>query len=315
MTVFLILTYVVFICIASAIVFAAFRLWKKYQYKFLNYFLYYIMFFCIYGFLTFNGRAFVTQILQESSATLVTASLIISLIAAPALLISIYLLILWVAEILEKTLPNWLKVGYWLVQVVLMSLFFYVLITFIKTKDMMSVAPFSRIVSYTIFAIFFASFLSLLIGSRNLINVAKKRLARNLGWIYLGVFLFQIFLEFITHPFHDKIVLINLFMAFTFFLINTIPLSYIYLYLNKHRFVDALPVSAGNMKRFIANYNITGREKEIIEMVIEGMSNKDISHKLFISIKTVKSHMSNIYMKTSVKNRVQLSNLIRNVHQ
>jgi DNA-binding CsgD family transcriptional regulator len=41
------------------------------------------------------------------------------------------------------------------------------------------------------------------------------------------------------------------------------------------------------------------------------MSNQDIGEKLFISIRTVESHLYTIFQKTNVKNRVQLANLIQ----
>ena len=42
-----------------------------------------------------------------------------------------------------------------------------------------------------------------------------------------------------------------------------------------------------------------------------GKSNKEISDKLFISLQTVKDHVHNIFVKAGIKNRVQLSNLVK----
>jgi DNA-binding CsgD family transcriptional regulator len=58
-------------------------------------------------------------------------------------------------------------------------------------------------------------------------------------------------------------------------------------------------------------YNISKREQEIILLICEGKSNKEIEEELFISLQTVKDHIYNIYRKTGVKNRVQLSNLFQ----
>ena len=57
-------------------------------------------------------------------------------------------------------------------------------------------------------------------------------------------------------------------------------------------------------------YNLTNREIEVTELIIKGASYKQIGDKLFISLPTVKSHISNIYRKTSVNNKVALINLI-----
>lgn len=57
---------------------------------------------------------------------------------------------------------------------------------------------------------------------------------------------------------------------------------------------------------------VTNREKEIIFLLVEGLSNKDIGVKLCISEPTVKSHIQNIYKKLGVNNRVQLLNSLKN---
>jgi DNA-binding CsgD family transcriptional regulator len=40
------------------------------------------------------------------------------------------------------------------------------------------------------------------------------------------------------------------------------------------------------------------------------MTNQEISDSLFISVQTVKDHIYRIFLKTGVKNRVQLTNLL-----
>ncbi len=50
---------------------------------------------------------------------------------------------------------------------------------------------------------------------------------------------------------------------------------------------------------------LTEREKEVMEILFEGSSNKQIGKRLNISLATVKTHMINIYSKLQVSNRVQ----------
>ncbi|CAH1209414.1 Transcriptional regulatory protein DegU [Paenibacillus plantiphilus] len=52
---------------------------------------------------------------------------------------------------------------------------------------------------------------------------------------------------------------------------------------------------------------LTNREREILELVAKGMSNKDISNTLDISEHTVKNHLKNILQKLHLENRVQLA--------
>lgn len=63
---------------------------------------------------------------------------------------------------------------------------------------------------------------------------------------------------------------------------------------------------------FINKFSITEREVEIISRIILGEKTKDIADKLCISPKTVTNHISNIYIKTEVKSRVQLINQLNN---
>lgn len=51
---------------------------------------------------------------------------------------------------------------------------------------------------------------------------------------------------------------------------------------------------------------LTRREKEIVRLVVEGLSNKEIAEKLFISIRTVDSHKTNILQKLKLKSTVEL---------
>ncbi len=53
-------------------------------------------------------------------------------------------------------------------------------------------------------------------------------------------------------------------------------------------------------------YEITDREKEIVEYVLKGFKNKEIAKKLHISEMTVKIHIHNIFDKIGVRNRVEL---------
>ncbi|WLD94817.1 response regulator transcription factor [Alkalihalobacillus sp. AL-G] len=50
---------------------------------------------------------------------------------------------------------------------------------------------------------------------------------------------------------------------------------------------------------------LTEREKDVLLCLVEGLSNKEIAERLFISDKTVKIHVSNILKKLSVKSRSQ----------
>lgn len=52
---------------------------------------------------------------------------------------------------------------------------------------------------------------------------------------------------------------------------------------------------------------ITEREKEILGLLMEGLGNKQIAHRLYISDSTVRNHLHNILYKLHLENRVQLA--------
>jgi DNA-binding CsgD family transcriptional regulator len=56
----------------------------------------------------------------------------------------------------------------------------------------------------------------------------------------------------------------------------------------------------------LARLGITPREAEILRLVNAGLSNADISHRLFISTRTVESHVSSLLQKTGLTTREQL---------
>lgn len=52
---------------------------------------------------------------------------------------------------------------------------------------------------------------------------------------------------------------------------------------------------------------LTSREEQIANLLVKGMSNKEIADELFISVHTVKANLENIYFKFEIHNRVQLA--------
>ena len=54
------------------------------------------------------------------------------------------------------------------------------------------------------------------------------------------------------------------------------------------------------------NYNLTDREKEVLEYICEGLNNGEISKMLDVSINTIKVHVSSIIQKLGVEDRTQV---------
>jgi DNA-binding CsgD family transcriptional regulator len=71
------------------------------------------------------------------------------------------------------------------------------------------------------------------------------------------------------------------------------------------------PVKSIPFDDFLKRFDVSPRESDVIREICNGLSNKEISDKLFISLQTVKDHTHHIYIKTNVKSRVQLINLVK----
>ncbi|MEW6505092.1 MAG: response regulator transcription factor [Chloroflexota bacterium] len=75
-----------------------------------------------------------------------------------------------------------------------------------------------------------------------------------------------------------------------------------------HPYVAGRLVEEYNQKQQKSNTvyaDLTRRELEVLEMIAEGMSNQEIAQKLFISERTVKSHVTNILSKLQLADRTQ----------
>jgi DNA-binding NarL/FixJ family response regulator len=52
---------------------------------------------------------------------------------------------------------------------------------------------------------------------------------------------------------------------------------------------------------------LTNREREVLRLLARGYAYKEIAKELFISIKTVETHVSNVLRKLQMSNRYELS--------
>lgn len=59
-------------------------------------------------------------------------------------------------------------------------------------------------------------------------------------------------------------------------------------------------------KQFVEDGRLSEREKEVLQFISQGLSNKEISEKLYLSESTVKNHLRNILDKLHLQNRTQL---------
>lgn len=92
-----------------------------------------------------------------------------------------------------------------------------------------------------------------------------------------------------------------------FLVLNSLAVRFAATYLNEPPYLTEGRISS----HFRGRYGISEREAEIIRMLMDGKTSREVGEELFISPKTVENHVYNIYQKTHVRNRIELVNLIR----
>ena len=95
-------------------------------------------------------------------------------------------------------------------------------------------------------------------------------------------------------------------IALTFFFIG--------IYINK----KSLHKSASNTTEIdenkIKELDITTREYEVLQYISDGLSNKEIGEKLFLSESTIKTHVSNLLVKLNAKRRTQAVQIAKSLN-
>ncbi len=66
-------------------------------------------------------------------------------------------------------------------------------------------------------------------------------------------------------------------------------------------------VNGSNASAIMDSVRMTKRERQVIELISEGYTNKEIAQKLHLSTYTIKSHVHNILEKLALRSRVQIA--------
>jgi DNA-binding CsgD family transcriptional regulator len=160
-----------------------------------------------------------------------------------------------------------------------------------------------------IWSIHLSAYLYILYFSAVMSDLPAKKHIRNFGAWYLAFMVLCLTPLALSdyHPIFRQVFLL-VFLSW-----HLIPLLFLNIYLNKYQEPEAvLPNDfESRLDAFAAKHEISKREAEVIRQICRGQSNQEISETLFISLQTVKDHIHRIFVKTGVKNRVQLTNMIR----
>lgn len=124
----------------------------------------------------------------------------------------------------------------------------------------------------------------------------KKTILIFSGFILALLLLFQLS-KYAINSGNLRIELVIAIIAIVFLIIG--------IYINKKSLhVSKQPAGEINQKK-IKELDISSREYEVLQAISEGLSNKEIADKLFLSESTIKTHVSNLLVKLNAKRRTQ----------
>jgi DNA-binding CsgD family transcriptional regulator len=305
------LVYIIFIFsvafTASGVVLST-RLRNKYGSDIFSTLLYYQVFIFAFGFYGIWGQIVIKSFLSGIvSADLLNRFTNISiLLGIPFLLFAWLMLIRFSREISGRKRSNWF---------VLWFLVFNFLILFglgLLIRADTSIRP-EKIIQYYFISL---SFIYTMVSSVLVIIPGKGRtvIRRSERRIISMALLLITTLQCLSLFFYDDHRVAGLAFIFLFFAGN----SFLPLYLSYSIVLSVFTETPGkdlSFEDFCKKFEISPRESDIIREICNGLTNQEISDKLFISLQTVKDHSHRIYIKTNAKNRVQLINLVKDVKE
>jgi len=149
-----------------------------------------------------------------------------------------------------------------------------------------------------------------LISSNKIIEPDARKLKLSFIYIFLfgytGFSLSQINFYFFHTDIETYDSLILLF-------INFCPYLWIRLFYIKYRQgSESKNINLILIDKLAKEFNLTSREKDVVELIMKGKTNNEIESALFISFNTVKNHIYNVFKKMGVNSRSQLLYFINN---
>ena len=296
-------------------IFFSYRLMKRYRKSYTSSYFYYLVFLYIFGTYSLAGAGILELLLTRMEIDLKvihSARLYAIFLGIPFLALAKFMFLRSITEFFQKKPATAFIVFYFLSLTAAFVLFGVYMIRFnyFDLGEYRDFILFQRWVFIAfIWAIYLLSFLYILFFSSELSDLPAKRHIRFFGSWYLAFMVLTLTPLALTgyHPIFRQVFLL-VFLSW-----HLIPILFLNLYLNKYQEPEnMLPDDfETRLLAFAEEHEISKRESEVVRLICRGLSNQEISETLFISLQTVKDHVHRIFVKTGVRNRVQLSNMIR----
>jgi len=282
------------------------RLRDKFHHEIFSTLLYFQVFIFTFGFYGIWGQAVIKVFLSAyiSEDLMSRFSDIAMLLGLPFLVFAWLMLVQFVCGISGRKSNKWLALWFLLLNFLIIIVVGY----FVAKAN--EVKPVSLIRNYFIVMNMLYSLIAALLiyfpgrGKSYIHDFDRRIIAPAL----IGIMIIQGVLLF----FYKTQISLAIAFILAFFAGNTL----LPVYLNYGTLLTAFikePMKDISFEEFCKQFEVSPRETDIVREICNGLSNKEISNKLFISLQTVKDHTHRIYIKTNVKSRVQLINLVKEV--
>ena len=76
--------------------------------------------------------------------------------------------------------------------------------------------------------------------------------------------------------------------------------------INDRDFLFSSPIVVKQMKNYLQDRGLSKRESEVVILVVQGLTNKQVADQLCVAEKTVKFHLTNVYKRMKISRRSQI---------
>ncbi|MDH4195909.1 MAG: helix-turn-helix transcriptional regulator [Candidatus Aminicenantes bacterium] len=310
-----ILGYLGLIILAGVAAVWAAHLYRKYRFKYLLYLLVAILFSFCFGFLSVIGSYMALEALAGQATpapALETMRLLFNLMAIPLATGASFAFILMVCDILRLRFTAAAKAAYFTVHGAAFVAYAYAANGFINASATETLVVAENIMLFFSFVMIgLPALMALLLVLRS-DRIEDPKLRKTL-LIFAGLF----FAGFVARFALVNLLPVSRFTCFSHPLLEFLapwpPLLVLGLFLERHYEVEVKPerpATARGLEELFERFSISPREREVVRLLLGGKGNRDIERELFISLKTVKTHVYNVYKKMGVKSRWQLARLV-----
>lgn len=312
MSPFIYIYYTALVIIAFGSVAWTYHLQKRYPFKYLLDFFYYLIAIYFYWFVIILVPDLLMAILHEDlAASSVTLYWIFVLFSLPCFFIGLYLFISLFIHLQEEKIPKWITWVYAMAALGFGIGLGIALKLSIEQTDHDVIGNFYLILRSFALCVRLVVVAYAFLGAIKSSDKEQKRLIQTLSvYFFIGFTLYGVLFDYIPFPRDIRFYLSPLIYVF----INIPPLFFLGKFVGKN-FKDHLLIHDERIdfEAIFDKYGLSKREQEIFFLVLEGKSNKEIGEVLFISVKTVKNHIYNIFQKLGVNSRIKLYIFIRNL--